>query len=95
MQSKLANPIILSDEATAVLRRARDAWAMPTKRAGVWAVTTDTETAAVDALAAAGLVIEQYSFSLKVVTVCLTGEGLDTLASYENALRTLAQEAAK
>lgn len=95
MQSKLANPIILSDDALAVLRKARDAWAMPTKRTGVWAVTTDAEMAAVEALVEAGLIIELYSFSAGAMTVCLTGDGLNTLTSYEAALRTLAQEAAR
>jgi len=87
MQIPLPNTVILSREAAAVLKRARAAWAAPTEDAGVWAIVADTEAEAADALAAAGLIVEEYSFVRGRMMAAITGAGMVALLVYEEQER--------
>lgn len=80
---QIPKTVILSAEAVAVLKRARDAWTWPTDDTGVWTIVGDNETAAADALAEAGLIVEEYSFLRGRMLACITGTGVVALLSYE------------
>lgn len=87
MLSKLVNPVVLSEEAVAVLKRSRDGMVWPSDATGVWIATSDGESDATDALHKAGLVVERYSIFYKAMMVSITGDGLNVLLAYEAGQR--------
>lgn len=84
---QIPKSVILSAEAVAVLKRARDTWTWPTQDAGVWAIVGDAETAAADALAEAGLIVEEYSFARGRMMAAITGAGVAALLVCEQQER--------
>jgi hypothetical protein len=91
MQS-LPNVVKLSQEAAAVLKRARDASVRPTRDTGVWVAVEDAEANASDALAIGGYIEERFWSSTGQMMAAITDDGLAVLLDYEAGERACAAE---